>query len=214
MENNDTKLNPGIIMKSMDFLYEKSLNGIPYVLSSAERLAEDYLKDDSKSLFDKAWSLVHRQELKTGTAGFITGLGGLITLPIAVPADVSAQLLVNMGMTAAIAYMGGYDLYSDQTKTSVYMTIAGMSVVDIAKRFGISLSYKVGEKLITKIPGKIIIEINKLVGFRLLTKFGTKGLINLVKLVPFLGGVVGGAVDVGGTHYIGSIAIKNFIKKT
>ena len=85
----------------------------------------------------------------------------------------------------------------------MYATIAGMSVANIVKRFGISFGYKFGEKLVTKIPGAIIIEINKLVGFRLLTKFGTKGLVNLVTIVPFLGGVVGSAVDVAGTRSIG-----------
>ena len=209
MENDKPQLNSGTIMKMMDFLYEKSLNGLPG-MPSAKKLAEDYLKNNNGiPLVDKAWSLVHWQELKTGATGFLTGLGGIITLPVAVPADVGVQLYVNMRMVSAIAYMGGYDLDSDQTKTFVYATIAGMSVSDVVKRFGISLGYKLGEKLVTKIPGAVIIKINKLVGFRLLTKFGTKG---LVKFVPFLGGAVGGAVDVAGTRFIGSLAIQNFIK--
>ena len=212
MENDKPQLNSGTIMKMMDFLYEKSLNGLPG-MPPAKKLAEDYLKNNNGiPLVDKAWSLVHWQELKTGTTGFLTGLGGIITLPVAVPVDVADQLYVNTRMVSAIAYMGGYDLDSDQTKTFVYATIAGMSVSDVVKRFGISFGYKFGEKLVTKIPGAIIIEINKLVGFRLLTKFGTKGIVNLVKVVPFLGGVVGGAVDVIGTSSIGSLAIQNFIK--
>ena len=212
MENDKLQLNSGTIMKMMDFLYEKSLNGLPGT-RSAKQLAEDYLKNNNGiSLVDKAWSLVHWQELKTGSTGFVTGLGGIIILPVAVPADVSATLYVNMRMVASIAYMGGYDLDSDQTKSFVYATVVGMSVANIVKRFGISFGYKLGEKLVTKIPGAIIIEINKLVGLRLLTKFGTKGLVNLVKVVPLLGGVVGGAVDVIGTRSVGYLAIQNFIK--
>lgn len=212
IENDTPQLNPGVIIKMMDYLYEKSLNGLPG-MPSAKKLAEDYLKNNNGiPLVDKAWSLVRWQELKTGITGFVTGLGGIITLPVAVPADVTGQLYVNTRMAAAIAYMGGYDLDSDQTKSFVYATIAGMSVADVVKRFGVSFGYKLGEKLVTKIPGAIIIKINKLVGFRLLTKFGTKGLVNLVKFVPLLGGAVGGAVDVVGTRSIGSLAIKNFIK--
>ncbi len=48
---------------------------------------------------------------------------------------------------------------------------------------------------ISHIPGRLLIEINKLVGFRLLTKAGQRGVINFVTIVPVVGGVVGSAVD-------------------
>jgi hypothetical protein len=47
-----------------------------------------------------------------------------------------------------------------------------------------------------KLPGRVLIEINKKVGFRLLTKFGAKGSINLVKGVPLVGGGVGAGVNI------------------
>lgn len=61
-----------------------------------------------------------------------------------------------------------------------------------------------------KMPVEIIKQINKRVSFRLVTKFGEKGVINLGKCVPIVGGVIGGTVDVVGTHTIGKISKRVF----
>ncbi|MHB1645389.1 MAG: EcsC family protein [bacterium] len=200
------------IMQSLNFLYDKAVNGSFPFMPSVKELAESYLKKGKyKTMQERASSFINWQVAKTSTSGFITGLGGIITLPIAIPADVGIVLLVQMRMIAVIAYMGGYNLKDDQVKTMVYMTLAGMSVGDITKRTLIGIGVKIGEKVLTKLPGKILIDINKQVGFRLFTKFGSKGIINIIKVVPVIGGLIGGAVDGGVTKIIGNMAIKNFI---
>ena len=57
------------------------------------------------------------------------------------------------------------------------------------------LGEKVAVKMVEKIPGKVVISINKKIGFRLITKFGNTGIVNLGKLVPGVGAVVGGSLD-------------------
>jgi hypothetical protein len=116
-----------------------------------------------------------------------------------------------MRMIAAIAYMGGYDIKDDQVRSLIYATLAGFSIGDVLKRVGIKFVLKTGESLVSKIPGKIFIEINKKVGYKLLTKFGSKGIINIIKIVPVAGGVLGGGLDGLATKYIGKLSIKNFI---
>ena len=48
-------------------------------------------------------------------------------------------------------------------------------------------------------------------GFKLFTKFNEKGVVNLSKAVPFLGGLIGGAVDAVSTNMIGDAAISIFL---
>lgn len=150
--------------------------------------------------------------IKCTTSGVVSGLGGIITLPVAVPANIANVLYVQMRMIACCAYMAGYDLKSDQTQTLVYACLAGVAVNQILKKAGIKLGEKVAIKMVEKIPGKVVISINKKVGFRLITKFGNTGIVNLGKLVPGVGAVVGGGLDYLETKIIAERAYKWFFE--
>lgn len=139
-----------------------------------------------------------------------TSLGGLILLPVEIPANVSSVIYVQLQMIATIATICGYDPKDDQVQTLVYVCLAGMSATDIIKVTGIKIGNKAATAALKKLPGAVLTKINRAAGFRLVTKFGTKGVINLVKLVPVAGGVVGGGVDFVGTKAIGKRAYKLF----
>ena len=180
---NKIKFSQEDILKALDICYEKATNGISKISPSIDQLAGDYLsKHASKEEAIK--DMLKKQVLKCTTSGFITGFGGAITLPVTIPANIGSVLYVQMRMIACTAYMAGYDISSDQVQTLVYACLAGLSVGEIAKQFGIKFGQKVAVGMIEKIPGKVLTKINQKVGFRLLTKFGEKGLINLGKLVP------------------------------
>ena len=156
--------------------------------------------------------MLKKQVLKCTTSGFITGFGGAITLPVTIPANIGSVLYVQMRMIACTAYMAGYDISSDQVQTLVYACLAGLSVGEIAKQFGIKFGQKVAVGMIEKIPGKVLTKINQKVGFKLLTKFGEKGLINLGKLVPGVGAVINGGVDFAETKAIAKRAYQMFVE--
>ena len=141
----------------------------------------------------------------------MTSLGGLLTLPVAVTANVASVLYVQMRMIGALAVIGGYDLKNDEVQTMVYLCLVKSSVADVCKSAGVQVANKVTMAMLKKLPGTVLTRINQKVGFRLLTKFGEKGLINLVKLVPVAGGVVGGSVDFIGTKAIAKKAYKAFL---
>ncbi|MED3602913.1 EcsC family protein [Bacillus subtilis] len=205
----DNQLTESKVGKLLDWAYEKSINGIPGT-DTAYELAENFMaKNDS---IDKAInSLVRWQNTKSATSGFLTGLGGLITLPVAIPANIASVTYVQIRMIAAIAHMRGYDLKDDQVKTFVFVCLTGQSASDILKQAGIKAGTALTKQAIKKIPGEIIKSINKAVGFRLVTKFGEKGVVNLGKAVPLVGGLIGGTVDGIGTNIIGKTAKNVFI---
>ena len=45
--------------------------------------------------------------IKCTTSGFLTGFGGLITLPVTLPASVTSVIYVQIRMIASIAYLAG-----------------------------------------------------------------------------------------------------------
>lgn len=205
----DNQLTESKVGKLLEWAYEKSINGIPGT-DTAYELAESFTSKHD-SVDQASNSLIRWQNTKSATSGFLTGLGGLITLPVAIPANIASVTYVQMRMIAAIAHMRGYDLKDDQVKTFVFVCLTGQSSADILKQAGIKAGTAFTKQAIKRIPGEIIKSINKAVGFRLVTKFGEKGVVNLGKAVPLVGGVIGGTVDGIGTNIVGKTAKKLFI---
>lgn len=205
-----TKISQEDILKLLNTLYDKAICGIDKVSPPIEVLANDYLSKSS-SVALSAKNFIAFQIAKCTTSGFLTGLGGLITLPVAIPANISSVLYVQMRMIACLAYMGGYDTNSDQVQTLVYACLAGIGVDQILKNVGIQFGTKFTMSMVKKIPGSVLTKINQKVGFRFLTKFGSKGLINLGKAIPVVGGVIGGGFDFAETSIIANRAYKLFI---
>lgn len=203
------ELSESKIMQALDWAYDKAINGVSG-LDSASELADSYMKKNSYPV-DMANSLIRWQNTKAGTSGFLTGLGGIITMPVTIPANIASVMYVQIRMIAAIAHIGGHDIKDDRVKTLVYACLTGNAAKDIIKDAGIVIGTKLTTNAIKNISGKTLIEINKKVGFRLFTKFGEKGVINLGKAVPLVGGIIGGSMDSIATNTIGNIARDTFI---
>ena len=79
------------VMTLLDKLYESSIQGISKVSPPIDRLANDYLQKN-QNVEAAAKKFINYQIAKCTTSGFLTGLGGLITLPVAIPANISSTL--------------------------------------------------------------------------------------------------------------------------
>ena len=124
------------IMKLLDSCYEKCLNGIPMVSPSVADMANDYLKKyETKENACKV--MLKNQVTKCTTSGIVTGLGGAITMPVAIPANLGSVIYVQMRMIACTAYLAEHDLNSDQTQTFIYACLAGVAVNGLVKQAGI-----------------------------------------------------------------------------
>jgi hypothetical protein len=154
--------------------------------------------------------LSRTHERIVGASGFATGLGGFVTLPVAVPTDVGVLYIQQARLAAATAHLRGWDVDSDEVRSIVLLTLLGSAGAGVATKFGIELGNKVAAQALKKVPGKVFIEINKAVGFRLVTKAGTKGLVNMTKLVPIAGGLAGAGINVASTRAVGRYARSNF----
>ena len=200
------------LLKVMNSAYEKVNDGIPKISPPVSELAQEYINKypDAHIAVQK---LIAMQKIKCTTSGFLSGLGGAITMPITVPANIGSVLYVQLRMIASVAYIGGFDLGSDEVQTFIYACLAGISVNAVVKKFGVNLGVKLATKGVQKIPGKLLVKINQKVTFRLITKFGEKGLINIGKLIPVVGGIINGGLDLAETSVIANRAVKMFIDK-
>ena len=187
------------VMKMLDTCYDKALHGINKVSPPIEQFANEYVrkaKDPQKA----AKIMLKNQIAKCTTSGFITGFGGVVTLPVSIPANIGSVLYVQIRMIACTAYLAGYDLNADQVQTFIYACLAGVSVNGVVKNAGIKVGVKVAEKAIQKIP------------VRFITKMGEKGIVNLGKMIPGVGAVINGGLDFAETKIIADRAYKMFFE--
>ncbi len=208
------KLNDRKLEQVLEWAYKQVLENHGPIHGAID-IAESY-KGGYGSPREDAKALVRWQKNKAGAVGFMTGLPGIMTIPVTLPANLASVLFIQIRMIASIAYMGGYDLNDDRVKTLCFTCLVGAATGNkILKQAGITVGQKIAKtSLQKKLPGAVLTKINKAVGFRLLTKFGQRGAINLHKAIPIIGGVIGGIYDYGLTRAIGNRAVKLFLPAT
>ena len=198
-------------LKLANWITDRSIKGIS-PLQSAEELAERYRIDNTYSSNDKRVDALIRWETsKNFTAGFITGLGGVLTLPVSVPASVAASWLIQARMAAAIASIYGHDPRSDKVRTVVLLALIGdASASKLLKGAGVSLGKHAVLSAMERGGGRTVTQINREVGEQLITKTGVKGARGVSKLVPIAGGVISGAFDAASCQVVGRCAKRLF----
>ncbi|TGL06737.1 EcsC family protein [Leptospira levettii] len=200
------------LLQTLDWAYETSINGAG-ILPSSHDLAQEYLNQNQGDPLLAAKSLVRWQTAKAATSGFLTGLGGIVTMPITIPASVASYLYIQLRMISSIAILAGFDPKSDKVKTIAYICLAGTGTADVLlKNAGIKIGEKLTNEAIKRIGVETIKKINSAVGFRLMTKFGTTGIVNASKLIPIVGGIIGGTFDATTTKTVGEFTLNLFFK--
>jgi uncharacterized protein (DUF697 family) len=189
-----------------NYLLEAGLNGMG-PLSSAEDLAAEYLgnpgfRDDDQ----RVNALIRREARKNFTTGFVTGLGGLVTFPVAIPAALAASWVLQARMAGAIACIYGQELGSERVKTEILLSLAGDVAKEAMKDLGLKVDGTISRHAVEQIPGRALVEINKRIGARMLTTVGQRVVLKFPRAVPILGGVVGGSLDAMVCRLVGRTA--------
>jgi len=129
-------------------------------------------------------------------AGFVTSLGGFVTMPVAIPANVLEFYITATRTVGAIAKLRGYDVTDPAVRTAVLLTLVGAKATDILNLAGVTLGTNALGGLAERgLPKAAVMVINKAVGFRLLKKLGEQWLERFGRGVPVIGGAVGATVD-------------------
>ena len=176
----------------------------------------DKLRSQNPNISEEelARKVLNRKAFKNGLIGAITGLGGLIVLPVTVPANLAATWRVQATMACAIAYIYGQTLDSADLKTDMYIIIAGDSAKEALKRVGIETSKAVTKKAVEKyVTREMMKKIWAVVGRKIVTKAGEKSLTSFVKMVPLVGAPVGFAFDWTATRAVGETALRYYSGK-
>jgi hypothetical protein len=183
-------------------------------LPPAARAAEVQLKEQ-KGDVDKAIHEVIENHVRYAAAqGFVTNVGGLVTMALTIPTNITGLAIIQCRMIAGIAHLRGYDLDDPRVRNAILTTILGEDVVHalVKKRklpappmalataplhdpdLDKVIAAEVAAELITKVAGK---KLAMTVGRR----------------IPIAGGFVGLGADAYATWKIGRYADRELLPR-
>jgi len=197
------------LLSALDWVYDRAIGGVPG-FDSAFASADSAARDGARPGEEAVDALIRRHIMEAGTAGFLSNVGGVLTLPISIPANLGSVLFIQLRMIAGVAHLRGYDVHSHQVKALAMACLGGSAALDVLKGAGITLGTNLSHRAIAHISTAVLTRINRGIGALLVAKVGTRGVASLTKLVPFVGGAVGGSIDGLATKAIGAAAKKVF----
>lgn len=179
-------------------------------LDSAQQLA-DKARAKHGDVDAAIASIVSGARTQAATGGFVTGLGGFITLPVALPANVAGFYVIATRMVGAIAALRGFDLSNPEVRTGVLLVLTGSDASSLLGKVGLGGSGGMMSRLVSsKMPKATLMVVQKAVGFRLLSRVGTGMLGRLGRAVPLAGAFIGAGSDVWLLRKIAATAREEF----
>ena len=180
----------------------------------AEQVAESKLircEGDAQLAVD---AVIDQHIRLAGVQGFATGLGGLVTLPVSLPANLTGIAIVQARMVAAIAHLRGYDLDDPRVRTAVITCLLGEEgIADRIKKsslvsspMAIATAPVFDPELDRQVSGEVVGELIARIS-------GKKMALTVTRRIPLLGGVVGGGVDGWSTYRVGQYAHKSLVRR-
>jgi uncharacterized protein (DUF697 family) len=176
-------------------------------LPSAKTAAGRHLQRHGGSVDDAIESLIDTHIRLASAQGFVTNIGGVAALPVAIPANMAGVAIVQIRMIASIAHLRGYDLADNRVRTALVMCLMGGEeiarhialgkfptspmAVATAPVFDPALDRVVAEKVVSDLAGRLS---------------GKSMALLFTKRIPLVGGGIAAVVDAIATHQIGEYA--------
>jgi len=196
----------GALSQGFDWAYTRAVSGLPG-LDSAEDLAAGYAaRHPTADAAVKA--LVHWHSGLAGAAGFVTGCGGFVALPVALPANLASTLYIQVRLIAAIAHLRGHDIRSNEVRALVIACLTGAKAADTLRDAGVRL----GTRVTRDVAGWVAPAFIKKAQHAAVPAACAAGntAARFGRLVPVVGGVVAGGFDAAMTQLIGRTADRVF----
>jgi uncharacterized protein (DUF697 family) len=195
-------------LQAFDWAYGRALDGLPG-FDGAEELAKKYTARHATT--DAAIkALIRSQTGLAGSAGFLTGVGGFVSLPVAIPANLASALYIQVRMIAAIAYLRGHDIRTAEVRGLVLACLTGSKAADTLKNAGTRLSLRVTRDIAGWVSPAMLKKAERMAGVSATALSGAGGAAKMGKFVQVVGGVVAAGFDAAMTQLIGRAADRVF----
>jgi hypothetical protein len=203
---------PGFTDGFLGKVLDRAILGIgPF--DPAAQVADAALEEHGGDVAEAADDLVKGHSRLAATQGFVTNIGGLVTMAVSVPANVTGLTLVQLRLHAALAHLHGHDLADAGVRSAILVSLLGHDETESLVKKG-------------KLPGNArwlasggasnadtMKQVATQVAATLIGQLGGKQLASTVgKRIPLFGGVVGAGTDARATWKLGHEAATDLAK--
>jgi hypothetical protein len=198
---------PAVTGQAVRDILERAIDGVGPVPGAAKS-ANIQLRRAGGDIDVAIDALITAHQRLAGAQGFLTNIGGLLTMAVTVPANIAGVSLLQCHLAAAVLHLRGYDLTSPSVRDAVLVCLLDSDArKSLTKATGLTISPAV---LATAVPdARVQQQVAKAVTGHLLAMSGGKQVANFVaRRIPVLGGAVGGIGDALSTRRIGRDAAR------
>ena len=197
-------LNSGFVHQTV----QRAIHGIgplPAAVAAAEKQLEEQGGDVDRAINE----LIENHASLAAAQGFVTNVGGLVTMAATIPVNITGMALLQCRMVAGIAHLRGYDLTDGRVRNALLLCTLGEDTV---------------KELVGKgrIPGTPMVvatapaydpELDKLVAAEVTTSLvnrviGKRAASTVARRIPVAGGVWGAGADAVATWQVGKYAAR------
>ncbi len=199
----------GVWLKRLLDAAVEGVDPLPSARTSAGRYLER--RGDADLAID---TLVTQHIAMASAQGFVTNVGGLLTSLVAMPANVTGVVVVQIRMVACIAHLRGYDITDDRVRTAMVMCLLGEESLTEAIASGALPTTPLAVATAPVFDSDLDQLVCERVVGALLSNLGGKHLTSFVgRRIPLIGGGVGAAFDGYATHRIGACAKHHLVNR-
>ncbi len=178
-------------------------------LPSAASAAEKQLAEQDGVVDDAIRELIENHASLAGAQGFVTNIGGLVTMAATVPVNITGLAILQCRLVAGIAHLRGYDLDDDRVRNAVLLCTLGedtvRSLVKAKKVPGTPMVIATAPAYDPGIDKVIAAEVTSSLVNRVI---GKRAAGTVVRRIPVAGGVYGAGTDAWATWQVGKYAAR------
>lgn len=204
---------PGATASVIQAALHRAIVGVgplPGAAESADRQLQRNDGDVNRAIRD----LIRVHVAMAGTAGFATNLGGLVTVAVTLPANLTGLAVIESRLVACIAHLRGYDINDPRVRNAILIAELGderiRKQIKAKKLPGTPMAVATAPAYDPNLDRVVAAEV----AAEMLTAVAGKRLATTIgKHVPIIGGAVGASTDGWDTYQIGRYARREFLPR-
>jgi hypothetical protein len=210
---NVTRVAPHITAGFVQQALDRAIRGVG-PLDSAGMVAESALDDNNGDQEKAVRQLIESHVRLAGAQGFLTNIGGLVTLAVMVPANITGLALIQCRLAASILHLRGYDLMDNRVRDAILASLLGeermLSMIKKKRMPGTPMAIATAP---VHDPQLDVVMANE-VAAEMITRIAGKRIAYTVgRRVPVVGGIVGAGTDGFSTWQIGRYVDREFLPR-